>query len=641
MILAALFNLPLPDVLQRTREAFDWLQQELAAINISVSIPKCRCLLPAPPASATPAVRAQRHDIAEQQLGLPVEREEGLLMMGVPVGSQDYIAATAQQLLLDSTGQRLLHELVSIHDSQVAYALLRMCYGPRATYIMRNVGREALQRALERVDALSLGALAAILQEPAATAVDCDLGDDSISDWQAYHNYIMGEHWQGDAPLSFSAAQRLQAQLRHSQGGFGIRSTLAHASAALLGRTVAVLAPAIEALPQHQQALLRGKLLQTRTLLDAQAALQHLLQSGMQREQLLEIVPDYWLQWAAEQGDALLTATCPSAQPAATANVATPDSLPPRLQAKLSAFVDDEAARRLEALVNDSTLSREQKIDFFARWRSQAAKGSMAFLSVLPSNERDMTMSGSDFREAGRRALGIERPDPGGLCSSCHRELTAVHARRCGGGITSRHNAVRNAMASALSHEAGLTGVEKESREPFASSTNPSLRIDVVIPGGQMAMPGEGAGAADKAALVDVTLIDPGATEYRLEASRTAGAAAATKAQEKYNHYLPYTEGARFTLFPVAIELFGAACAETHTLVKALAVHQAQSSGGAWSVSQCVARWRQRLSVVMQRSVSASVASAFARVERDEDRPIPNVGAFAHVRLLLRPPALG
>jgi hypothetical protein len=63
------------------------------------------------------------------------------------------------------------------------------------------------------------------------------------------------------------------------------------------------------------------------------------------------------------------------------------------------------------------------------------------------------------------------------------------------------------------------------------------------------------------------------------------------------------------------------------------------SSGRAWSVSQCIARWRQRLSVVMQRSVSASVASAFARSECPDGHPAPNVGAFAHVRLLLRPPA--
>jgi hypothetical protein len=45
-----------------------------------------------------------------------------------------------------------------------------------------------------------------------------------------------------------------------------------------------------------------------------------------------------------------------------------------------------------------------------------------------------------------------------------------------------------------------------------------TLRIDIVIPGGQMAMPGEGAAAAAKAAPVDVTLIDPRASEYRLEA---------------------------------------------------------------------------------------------------------------------------
>jgi hypothetical protein len=75
-------------------------------------------------------------------------------------------------------------------------------------------------------------------------------------------------------------------------------------------------------------------------------------------------------------------------------------------------------------------------------------------------------------------------------------------------------------------------------------------------------------------------------------------------------------------------------------LLKVLAVKQVEHSGGGWTVSQCVARWRSRLSVVMQRAISVTVAEAFARTSQARGRPPPDVGAFARRRLLLRPAAV-
>ena len=87
------------------------------------------------------------------------------------------------------------------------------------------------------------------------------------------------------------------------------------------------------------------------------------------------------------------------------------------------------------------------------------------------------------------------------------------------------------------------------------------------------------------------------------------------------------------------VELYGAACPEAHTLIKALATHQAQRSGGGWSVSQCVSRRRQRLSLVLQRSISRAVANVYSSALARPGSAPPDKGAYARIRLLLRPAA--
>jgi hypothetical protein len=399
-----------------------------------------------------------------------------------------------------------------------------------------------------------------------------------------------------------------------------------------MGRTAAVLSAAINALPSRQRDILQGELLQSVVLRDAQHAAQCFTAagSGVVRDKLLKRLPRHWLDWGEGRSDSLAHYLFP----VDTADDDSSSDVTSHLQAKLARLLDDGAAQRL--LTAADRLPRDEARQFKARFRSMSSKGALACLNTLPCNERDFTMAGLEFRETLRRYLGIERPDAGGNCNKCKtKALTAVHARRCGGSITVRHNTLRDVLAAAVTREAGITGVEKESAQPFVRSTCPDLRMDVVIPGGQMAMPGDDAAAANKGALADVALIDPASSAYLNEAAVTQGSAAASKALEKIQHYLPHIEGARFSLCPVVFELFGAASEQTHALVHALATHQAEKSGGVWSSSQCIARWRQRLSVVLQRAVSAAVDAEYAKaLPLAANGPRPDVGAYARLRLL-------
>ena len=80
-----------------------------------------------------------------------------------------------------------LHEV----DTQVAFVLLRMCVTSRVTHLVRSVPPRQIRRTLSRLDALSMGALAAVMQEPSAVEVN----DDISSDWERLSEYIKDNDW--------------------------------------------------------------------------------------------------------------------------------------------------------------------------------------------------------------------------------------------------------------------------------------------------------------------------------------------------------------------------------------------------------------------------------------------------------------
>ena len=200
--------------------------------------------------------------------------------------------------------------------------------------------------------------------------------------------------------------------------------------------------------------------------------------------------------------------------PAAAAAVVSPRQAGLRhRQAALARHATAAAAALRQAAITaqfglDTVACRRE----LARWRSQASTGSMAWVGALPSS--GLAMCGAVWRETCRRALGIERGDCGGRCKGCARALTGVHARRCAntGFQVTRHNALRDSLASIATTAAGISGVMTETRHPFVAGAEPSRRMDIVIPEGELALPppahDPAGGGKHREACIDVTIVD-------------------------------------------------------------------------------------------------------------------------------------
>jgi hypothetical protein len=365
-----------------------------------------------------------------------------------------------------------------------------------------------------------------------------------------------------------------------------------------------------------------------------------------------------WSTAQSEQTAAAFLATLfPQHTDAAAAAEAPAVAAPTtRLQADLSRLSNvtyKEAVRSLLSGIADEQDCQVQ----LARFISQGGLGASAFLAALPTHDIHRSMTPELFREALRRSIGIERPPPGGLCGNvnCPEAQTGPHARSCNrtGELNFRHNIMRDTVAALLTKTCGLAGVRTEDNQPFVDTMNGDSKMDITIEGGQMAMPSitqKGAPkehplAADaaKGALL-VCLVDPTCPSYRAASSRFgsgAGRAASNRAKAKYTTYLPQFSAASYTLFPLVLEAFGTACAHLHSFIHAVAERESQLSEGAKQVSWCKQRWRQRLSVTLQRGISLGVARCFSKTRClpavDGVHVAPDITAHMRLRLLVRP----
>ena len=137
--------------------------------------------------------------------------------------------------------------------------------------------------------------------------------------------------------------------------------------------------------------------------------------------------------------------------------------------------------------------------------------------------------------------------------------------------------------------------------------------------------------------LIDHTYPDGTANKYRVHAARVAGYAAEYAAKGKHTKYQGKFASDQYYFLPFAVDQFGAASGDAHRLIRALALKQSQNSGGVWPLSQCVARWRQRMSVALQRAVSESVARTLARCTEpcQVGGPRPRPSQYLAVKLLV------
>ena len=115
-----------------------------------------------------------------------------------------------------------------------------------------------------------------------------------------------------------------------------------------------------------------------------------------------------------------------------------------------------------------------------------------------------------------------------------------------------------------------------------------------------------------------------------------AGAAAMTKVKQKHDTY-GGKHPSNYTLISFILEQSGACCPDVHEFIKAAALHEFHLSDGAWPVSATVQRWRQKISMTLQKVLSITTRRVFSRVRAVVGRPEPEANRYESVCLVLRP----
>jgi hypothetical protein len=234
--------------------------------------------------------------------------------------------------------------------------------------------------------------------------------------------------------------------------------------------------------------------------------------------------------------------------------------------------------------------------------------------------------------------------------------LTAAHARRCSmtGEQNTRHNILRDMVFDTLQSCTRLVLVRKEDAGPFMQCGFTNLIMDVTWQPGYMLLGHFGANdnraqpltdqSSRPGGLLDASVIDetcPQLVKMGVRAKTgpvyITGAAALTRVKEKHKTY-GGKHPSNFTLIPFVLEQSGASCLHVHTFVKAAAQHEYDMSDGAWPLSAIVQRWRQKISVALQKSLSITTTRVFSRVRAVRGRPAPVANRHEVVHLLVRPP---
>jgi hypothetical protein len=248
------------------------------------------------------------------------------------------------------------------------------------------------------------------------------------------------------------------------------------------------------------------------------------------------------------------------------------------------------------------------------------------------------------FRESSRRALGIDRPDPGGMCcaTACTQEMTAQHAYSCNGKgqFTWRHHRCVQALKTVLEGELGLAGILHESTTCFKAG-NTQDRMDLVVPGGQLLSSliiNDRVVPAHKGLMIDFTHSgNTGKTHRKFSATHNAGAVAERSAAGKHTKYQGHFYSDSYHLIPIAVETSGAMAVQSHEAISCFARHMSIKSSGAWTVSQCVARVRQQLSIALHTALSESTAKQFAECTPPGGAGTTRPNLYLDVRLLQPP----
>jgi len=639
LIVGIILKGSLPDHLSAAADAFEWLQERLLAIGLHTNLDKTLCLVPEGKQS-TVGSDADLAELVREQVGVKAATGAGIELVGVPIGPDSYIRSQATDKLYELATGPLPRALVDFQDAQLAFQMLVQCYIPRAGFLLRNVPPDLITVPLHRFDAVSMAAAAAIMQEGSAASAVSAAGT-SQPDWDAALQHVYSESWQGLPPVALSVWQQQQLTLPRSKGGFGVTVQSSRSYSAFVARAAASLPTAIRALPPAQ-----------RTILDEVGparlpSIQHVASASRGLA---------GIDGMSETMHNVLSAGLASADSGMfwrelqqSAEAAAPPQVHSHIQAALSRAATKASVERFKS--NIDALPGEQRLVTLARFNSQSTdSASMAFLSAPAGLDYHLGLSGAEMREALRRNLGLCRPANGGLCPKCEHPQSGFHAATCSrtGEQTFRHHRCCEMFSSALKQEVGVQSF-LEQQVPLRPGVTASdaYFMDITVPPGQIPMPppmkADGTVVnprtverdSGNTGLIDWSFTNPAAAAFRSAAAKTPGHAAEVRAQQKYDKYLPVM-AATNTLIPFVVEQFGRMSPQARALLKVVAKQQSERAGGAHSYAHCLQRFRQRISVATQRTISDSVGRLWSKTRPLPGAAAPDLQQFAKQPLLLR-----
>jgi hypothetical protein len=156
--------------------------------------------------------------------------------------------------------------------------------------------------------------------------------------------------------------------------------------------------------------------------------------------------------------------------------------------------------------------------------------------------------------------------------------------------------------------------------------------MDITVEGGQGLAAASTDATGAKSALLDITVTDPTGTTALAAACKTRCHAAEAAALKKHKHYDRHIDASRYVLVPASLEVYGAACAELHTFIDAVATWKANGGSSTWAKASIVDWWRRRISFALQAGTSIVVDAALRR-----SRPSAGYALFTTVALLRTP----
>jgi hypothetical protein len=200
-------------------------------------------------AGARPAEPVSAEDLAAlARLGVPLA-PDGVVIVGVPLGSTAFIRAHLQRQLCDGAAGSLFRLLAEMESVQTAYAILRLSGVPRTVYAGRTVSPVAAAVEFARFDALVTWALATLMWR-----------NDPLGDGVVLPTFtsFFADPDVSRLPYTAEQLQQLRLPIRHS--GLGMLSAVGTSPAAFASSMSDALPRLLAHLPEPQVAAIRAQL---------------------------------------------------------------------------------------------------------------------------------------------------------------------------------------------------------------------------------------------------------------------------------------------------------------------------------------------------------------------------------------------